>query len=157
MDAKQSLGEPRLLISRDALLHNAALVRKVIAPGTRICAVVKADAYGHGADIVIDALYNFSTDNLEAPAVDAVAVATVDEAEALPGSALPTFILRPVENGFVASQRTRIESAIRNGWTLTLCSPSAADDVARIALGLNKRASVQVMLDTGMSRTGAAP
>jgi alanine racemase len=157
MDANQSPGEPRLLISRDALLHNAALVRKALPPGTNVCAVVKADAYGHGAGIVVDALYNFSSDDLEAPAVDAVAVATVDEAEQLPGgTTLPVFIFRPIENGLIGPQRGRIESAIRNNWTLTLCSSSAADDVARIALSLGKRAGVQVMIDTGMARGGAA-
>lgn len=154
MDAKQTLGEPRLLISRDALLHNAAVLRRHLAPGTKICAVVKADAYGHGADLVVDALYNFSTDLTEGPFIDAMAVATVDEAEELPGTALQTFIFRPVENAFIGSQRSRIESAIRNGWVLTLCSPAAADDVARIAVGCGKRANVQVMIDTGMSRTG---
>jgi alanine racemase len=157
MDANASGGEARLLISRDALLHNASLVRKALPVGTKICAVVKADAYGHGADIVVDALYNFSSDELEAPAVDALAVATIDEAEQLPGgTALPVFIFRPIENGLIGPQRGRIEAAIRNNWTLTLCSPSAADDVARVALSLEKRASVQVMLDTGMARSGVS-
>jgi alanine racemase len=157
MDANQRPPEPRLLISRDALLHNASLIRKALPPGTKVCAVVKADAYGHGADIVVDALYNFSSDELEAPAVDALAVATIDEAEQLPGgTALPIFIFRPIENGLIGPQRARIEFAIRNNWTLTLCSPSAADDVARIALSLDKRAGIQVMLDTGMARSGVS-
>jgi alanine racemase len=157
MDAKQSLGAPRLLISRDALLRNAAIVRKSLPPGTKVCAVVKADAYGHGIDLVVDALYNFSTDELEGPAVDALAVATVDEAEQLPGgTALQTFIFRPVENSFVGSQRSRIETAIRSNWVLTVCSPSAAGDVARIAVALGKRCAVQVMVDTGMTRSGVA-
>src|SRR5690242_6402629 len=157
MDAKQSLGEPRLLISREALLHNAAIVRRSLPPETKVCAVVKADAYGHGVDLVVDALYNFSTDELEGPAVDALAVATVDEAEQLPGgTALQTFIFRPVENSFVGSQRRRIETAIRNNWILTVCSASAAGDVGRIAVALGKRSSVQVMVDTGMTRSGVA-
>jgi alanine racemase len=158
MDANQRRPpEPRLLISRDALLHNASIIRKALPVGTKVCAVVKADAYGHGADIVVDALYNFSSDDLEAPAVDALAVATIDEAGQLPGgTALPIFIFRPIENGLIGPQRSGIEAAIRNNWTLTLCSPSAADDVARIALSLNRRASIQVMLDTGMARSGVS-
>jgi alanine racemase len=154
MDAKLSLGEPRLLISRDALLHNAGIVRKSLPPETRICAVVKADAYGHGVDLVVDALYNFSTESIECPAVDALAVATVDEAEMLPATTLQTIIFRPVENSFVGSQRSRIETAIRNNWVLTLCSSSAADDVARIAVSVGRRAAVQIMVDTGMTRSG---
>jgi alanine racemase len=156
MDAKQSLGEPRLLISRDALLHNAALLRRTVGDAVRICAILKADAYGHGAELVADTLYNFSTDDLEGPAVDAFAVASIDEAEALPVTTLPVLIFRPVENIFLGRQRARLESAIRNGWVLTLCAASAADDIARIAVGCGKRALVQVMIDTGMSRSGVA-
>src|SRR5258706_3275359 len=90
---------------------------------------------------------------MEAPVGDALAVAPVDEAEFFPATSLQTIIFRPVENSFVASQRSRIETAIRNNWVLTLCSPFAASDVARIAVALEKRASVQVMLDTGMTRS----
>ena len=36
---------------------------------------------------------------------------------------------------------------------MTVCSSSAADDVARIATSIGKRASVQVMIDTGMTRS----
>jgi alanine racemase len=154
MDAKLSLGEPRVLVSRQALLHNASVVRKAVGPLVRICAMIKADAYGHGADIVADTLANFSTRKYEAPLVDALAVASIDEAERLPHTILPVYIFRPVENCFLGRQRSRIEQAIRNGWVMTICSGSAADDVARIATSIGKRAVVQVMLDTGMTRSG---
>jgi alanine racemase len=154
MDAKLSLGEPRVLVSRQALLHNASVVRKAVGPLVRICAMIKADAYGHGADIVADTLANFSTRKYEAPLVDALAVASIDEAERLPHTILPVYIFRPVENCFLGRQRSRIEQAIRNAWVMTVCSSSAADDVARIATSIGKRAVVQVMLDTGMTRSG---
>jgi alanine racemase len=156
MDAKLSLGEPRVLVSREALLHNASLCRRTVAPGVKICAMLKADAYGHGVDIVADTLANFSTRKYEAPLVDALAVASIDEAERLPATILPVYVFRPVENCFLGRQRARLEQAIRNGWVLTLCSASAADDLARIATSIGRRASVQVMLDTGMTRCGAA-
>ncbi|HEY7116110.1 MAG TPA: alanine racemase [Tepidisphaeraceae bacterium] len=157
MDAKISLGEPRVLVSRQALLHNASVVRKTVGPGVRVCAMIKADAYGHGADIVADTLANFSTRKYEAPLADALAVASIDEAERLPHTILPVYVFRPVENCFLGRQRSRIEQAIRNGWILTLCTGTAADDVARIAAGIGKRASVQVMVDTGMTRSGVTP
>src|SRR5882724_8491805 len=69
---KQTLGEPRVLISRSALLHNARVIRRAIGDGVRICAILKADAYGHGAAIVADTLCNFSADESAHPAVDAV-------------------------------------------------------------------------------------
>jgi alanine racemase len=154
MDAKLSLGEPRCLISRQALIHNAALLRRTVGPSVKICAIVKADAYGHGAEIVVDALCNYSTGDLEGPLVDALAVADLDEALQLPDVPLPLLVLRPVENAFLGRQRSRLEAAIVNGWSLTLASPAAADDLARIATACGQRANVQIKLDTGMGRAG---
>jgi alanine racemase len=154
MDAKHSLGEPRCLISRQALIHNAAVVRRTVGPEVKICAIVKADAYGHGAAIVADALCNYSTDELEGPLVDALAVADLDEAANLPEYPLPLLVLRPVENVFLGRQRSRLEMAVRGGWSLTLCSAAAADDLARIAAACGQRANVQIILDTGMARAG---
>src|SRR3954462_9742823 len=90
MDVKQSQAEPRLLISRAALLHNAAVIRRTVGANVKICAVVKADAYGHGAAIVVDTLCNFSTDeSSDTPTVDQLAVASIDEAAALPHVDVP--------------------------------------------------------------------
>ena len=98
MDAKHSLGEPRLLISRTALLHNARLLRSYLMSGVKLCAMIKADAYGHGATIVADALANLSdADPSGAPssAADQLAVATIDEAAQLPADvALPVTLMR---------------------------------------------------------------
>ena len=125
MDAKLSLGEPRVLVSRQALLHNASVVRKAVGPLVRICAMIKADAYGHGADIVADTLANFSTRKYEAPLVDALAVASIDEAERLPHTILPVYIFRPVENCFLGRQRSRIEQAILRRHLLQMNDPEA--------------------------------
>lgn len=154
MDAKEYLGEPRALISREALLQNAALLRHTIGENTRICAMIKADAYGHGADIVIDTLCNQAMLTLGRPAVDAVAVASIDEAGMLPAVNCPVIIFRPIENVYLGQQRMLLEAAIRNGWVLTICSASVAEDVARIAMQCQKQAIVQVMIDTGMTRSG---
>jgi alanine racemase len=154
MDAKYSLGEPRCLISRSAILHNVALIRSKIGPGVKICAVVKADAYGHDADILVDTLCNFTNNDTEPPVVDALAVADIDEAAALPPTDLPIFVLRPVENAYMGTQRSRLEAATENGWILTLASPAAADDLNRIALARGQRAGVQIMVNTGMNRAG---
>ena len=55
MDAKHSLGEPRVLVSGSALRHNLRLVRRELPHGPRICAIVKAEASGHGAATVAEA------------------------------------------------------------------------------------------------------
>jgi alanine racemase len=156
MDARDALGEPTAHISRSALLHNAAIVRRAVGPDVKICAIVKANAYGHDAELVTDALTNFSTDGSAAPAIDAFAVADLDEATSLPLVTQPVLILRPIENTFVGRQRTKIEHAIRNGWWLTIASATAADDVARIAMACGRRAQIHVMIDTGMNRAGVS-
>ena len=150
MDATHSLGQPRVLISRSALLHNARLMRKTLAPGVRMCAIVKADAYGHDAALAADVLTSPAAGDAR---VDALAVVTFDEAAALGKTRVPMFILRPVENVYIGRERERIEAAIL-GCTLTVGTIAAASDVARIALSLQKRASVQIMIDTGQSREG---
>ena len=154
MDAKDALGEPTAAISRSALIHNASLIRRAVGRAVKICAVVKADAYGHDASIVVDALANFSTNDFGVPSVDAFAVADLEEAIALPVVPQPVLILRPVENTFVGKQKSRIETAIRSGWWLTVASPTAADDIARIAVAMGKRAHLHIMVDTGMNRAG---
>ena len=167
MDAKHSLGEPRVLISRSALLHNARLIRRSVGGGgggdddggPRVCAIVKADGYGHGAALVADTLCNFADGAFGAagPAVDAVAVATIDEAANLPELNVPVVVFRPVENAYLGRQRHKLEAAIRAGWVLTVCNTPAADDLARLAVACGRRAMVQVMVDTGMTRSGVCP
>src|SRR3954462_10345930 len=116
LSLKQSQGTPRVLISRSDLLHNAKLIRRCVVPGVKICAVVKADAYGHGAEIVADALCNFSADDSDNPAVDQLAVASIDEAAQLPELTAPILVLRPIENAFLGAQRSAIELAIVCGF-----------------------------------------
>jgi alanine racemase len=136
------------------------VLRQHLAPGVKLCAMIKADAYGHGAGIVADALANLATEtnaaSVATPAADQLAVATIDEAAQLPADvALPVMVMRQVEHAFLGRQRSAIDLAIRRGWTLTLATPAAADDLARIAIAANRRAAVTVMIDTGMTRCGA--
>jgi alanine racemase len=147
-------GRPRLLINRRALLFNLRQIRSFVGEGVRVCAVVKAEAYGHGAAGVVDVLTNFYTPQMPAPAVDALAVASLAEGEVLPELEVPIFVLRPVECVYLGDNRAELEDALRRGFILSLISTAAVDDVARIADRLKVRASVQVVLDTGMTREG---
>lgn len=151
MDA--NLGEPRFILDSQALKTNLRTIRRHLAAEVKLCAVLKADAYGHGATLIASAI---AAAEAESPfqRVDQFAVATFDEAQQLDGFGKPIMLLRPVENAFLGRQREQIERAIVSGWTITLSRPTAADDVARIAMHLQKRASIQIMIDTGMSRCG---
>ena len=151
---RQTAGRPRLLVNRRALLSNVRKLRAAAGDSMRLCAVVKADAYGHGAAGVADVLTNFYTNDLPAPAADAFAVATIAEAEQLGDVEVPVMVLRPVECVYLGDNRQELEAAISRGFVLSIISAAAADDVARIAERLETRANVQIMLDTGMSREG---
>lgn len=159
-DLKRTAGQPRLIVRRESLLHNLRLLRDA-AHGQRVCGVVKANAYGHGVTGVADTLVNYYTDDQPAPAVDALAVATLAEAESLMVELgdleIPVFCMRPVENVYLGENRLELEGAVRRGVILSLISSSAVDDVARVAERLGLRAGVQVMLDTGMTREHCAP
>ena len=73
-------------VDLDAIGHNIAEVRRNVGDEVKICAVIKADAYGHGAVAVGRYLES---------AVEYFAVATVDEAIELreAGIRLPIIIL----------------------------------------------------------------
>ena len=66
-----------------ALRHNVSVARQ-LAPQSKIMAVVKANAYGHGAVTIAGALHS---------AVDALAVACIEEAVELRSAGITTPIL----------------------------------------------------------------
>jgi alanine racemase len=153
MDGSQPLEVPHARISQAALLHNMGLLRRSLRPGVKLCAILKANAYGHDAELVARALV--AGDGTSS--VDAIGVANIDEAASLPAVPVPVIIFRPVENTYLGQERRRIEWAIRAGWTLTICSAAAVGDVGRIAIAMDRRARIQVMIDTGMTRMDASP
>lgn len=155
MDANATLGQPRLLISTEALEQNLRVIRRHLEPSVQICAVVKADAYGHGATLIAEALARIE-ERTPFLKVDQFAVATIEEAATLARFKKPIMALRPIENVLLGQNRDLIELALRHNWTLTIATPSAADDIARLAIQCNCRGLVQVMLDTGMTRCGTS-
>ena len=64
----------KAVINLNVLTENALAVKNKLNNGVKFCAVVKADAYGHGACVVANALY---------PYVDCFAVALPEEGVAL--------------------------------------------------------------------------
>lgn len=131
-------------VDLDAVRRNVRALRAAVAP-TRLCAVVKANGYGHGAAAVGSAA-------LEAGA-DWLAVAHVDEAVALreAGIAAPVLVL--------SEPRTdEIEAAIATGARLTVYSSACVAAIAKSVRAQRTPAvPVHLKVDTGMHRVGAAP
>lgn len=142
-------GRPVLaVVDLDALAVNVRELRALIGRDVRLQAVVKANAYGHGAVPIARAVL--------ASGADSVAVATVDEAVQLRtgGIAGPLMVLGPIG---------RQERAWAIGHDLTIVVADAgfarglADD-ARMQLRKEEEpVPVHLKIDTGMRRFGAPP
>ena len=127
-------------VDLEAIGHNIAEVRKNVGSKVKICAVIKADAYGHGAVAVGKYLES---------AVDYFAVATVDEAIELreAGIRLPVIILSYVSP-------SRYDEVVKYDVTQTVYSLETARLLSEEAVKQGRTAKAHVALDTGMSRIG---
>ena len=132
-------------INLSALVHNVRQIRGLLAPTTAIMAVVKADAYGHGAIDVARTIL--------AEGVEWLAVATVPEGIELrqAGIVAPILVLG------VVNDRLQVQAIAKWDLQLTLCSIEQAIWLSKSAATLQLTAPIPVhlKLDTGMSRLGA--
>jgi alanine racemase len=125
-------------IDSEALSHNLQAARQW-APRSRVMAVIKANAYGHGLIAVARAL---------AETTDAFAVARVDEGLALraAGIATPTVLLEGVFD------REQLEAAAGANFELVVHTLEQIDLLRAAAAGA--RFKVWLKLDSGMNRLG---
>jgi alanine racemase len=133
-----------LEISRSALIHNVQQVRRYVAPQCQLLAVVKANAYGHGAIGVAPIL-------LEA-GVDRLAVATLSEAIELreAGIQAPILVL-----GYTPAWLA--PEAVAYGITTTVFDAETTRALAQAAAAAGRQARIHVKVNTGMNRLGIAP
>ncbi|HEY4152255.1 MAG TPA: alanine racemase, partial [Pseudolysinimonas sp.] len=125
-------------IELDALRSNFATLRERVVPA-RVMAVIKADAYGHGAELVARTLSDAGAEWL--------GVADLDEAFALrrAGVATPTLAwLHGPSADFAAAVGADIDLGV-----------SSLDQLERAAAA--GQAVVQLKVDSGLSRNGIAP
>lgn len=127
-------------INLDAIFYNMCEIKKRLNPGVKIAAVIKADAYGHGALPVAKAIYKEA---------DWFAVSNMEEALELRQCGIEKPILTL---GYTAPQQ--LPEAIQNEITLTLCDRESAEEISAAAQQLGKTALVHIKVDTGMGRIG---
>lgn len=142
-----NLPSPRptwLEIDTDALAGNVRALRAIVGPDRQLFAVVKANAYGHGAEIIGPAAL--------AAGADRLAVATLGEAVALrqAGVGAPILLLGYTP-GYLGEELLRWELAA------TLYDIETARQWSAAAAGAGKQIAVHVKVDTGMHRLGLAP
>lgn len=129
----------RALIRLGALKHNFNFIRSA-APGAKIMAVIKANAYGHGMVAVAKNL----------PDVDAFAVARVSEAIELRENGIDATVVLLAGVLDEDELRTAIE------WNLQLVVHSP-EQVELLNACSNGAVSIWTKFDTGMNRLGFPP
>ncbi|HVA69702.1 MAG TPA: alanine racemase [Acidimicrobiales bacterium] len=130
-------------ISASAIAHNVRALKTIMGDAL-LCAVVKANAYGHGAPLAARAALEGGADSL--------AVALVDEGIELreAGVSAPVLLLAEVP-------ASSVPDALEHSLTLTIGSLEGAKAAAASAEKLGGRHRVHVKVDTGMRRMGVAP
>ena len=131
-----------MTIDLDALLHNIREIRSHLDPVTALWAVIKCDAYGHGAAPIA----RFLEDQ---DAVFGFALATVDEARELRsfGIKKPLLVL-----GFTNEEE--YASMINQDIMPTLFSLPMARAFSHAAIECGKSGLFHLKVDTGMGRIG---
>jgi alanine racemase len=127
-------------IDLDALRHNLNVVRQR-APNSRIMAVIKANAYGHGLIAVAQALEG----------ADAFAVARVDEGLALRKAGIHGDVVL-LEGVF---DRDQLDAAAQANFAMVVHTPEQIELLRHS--GTQRRFKVWLKLDSGMNRLGFKP
>lgn len=127
-----------------ALAANTTALKNLIGSTSSLCAVVKADAYGHGALAVARRAL--------ATGASSLAVALVNEGTELrkAGFSVPILVLGPTPTELASV-------AVDYDLTTTVFSPEGGKALSDAARALGKKARIHLKIDTGMGRIGIKP
>jgi alanine racemase len=142
-DTRQ-LAPARAIVDLDAIARNYGFLRKRVGVGRALYAVVKADAYGHGAAAVARRLAEEGADRF--------AVAHTEEGMALRRAGIGGEILL-----LSHAEPSDLSRQLAYGLTPTLYDRSQAEAVVLASRDLSERLRVHLELDTGMARAGIRP
>lgn len=131
-------------INLDNLRFNLNNIKNLLEEDIKVCGVIKADAYGHGAVEVAKLL--------EKEKVDYLAVARTAEGIELRQNGITLPILNL---GYTPDEA--FEDSIKNKITMTVYSLETAQKLNEIAKSLGEKACVHVKIDSGMTRIGFQP
>jgi len=130
-----------LEINLDAIAHNVKKIRQIVGENTQIIAVVKANAYGHGAIEVSETLLENG--------VTMLGVGVIEEGIVLreAGIKAPILICGITMND-------QLKPLVMYNLTATVCDLKAVKTLSRIANKKKKKVRVHIKIDTGMGRLG---
>ena len=128
-------------INLDAVAHNVRVAKAHLKPGTKLCAVVKADAYGHGAvRVAQEAARN---------GADFMAVALLQEAVQLRDAGIDTPILV-----LGAMLPDVADIVVHYDISHAVFDEERLYALNEAALRQHKQAKIHIKIDTGMHRIG---
>ncbi len=128
-------------VNLDNVAYNIQQIKKLTNEDTKIMAMVKADAYGHGFLEV--------SKTLLANGADCLAVAFLDEAKQLRrfGVEAPILILGHTPYQWV-------QDLVDLDITQTVYQYEMAEVISQVAAASNKQVNIHIKVDTGMTRIG---
>ncbi|MCK6458998.1 MAG: alanine racemase [Planctomycetes bacterium] len=131
-------------IDLDALTSNLNRVRSLAGEGKGVMAIVKANAYGHGAVPIAW--------HLASQGVNALGVGDSEEAMELrrAGISIPILVLGTIIPG-------ELSDVVDHDIAVTVHSSERVRRLGREALRAGRPVSVHLKVDTGMGRLGCAP
>ncbi|MDD6400077.1 MAG: alanine racemase [Lachnospiraceae bacterium] len=127
-------------IDMDNLRFNLFQMKKRVKPDMKVLAVIKADAYGHGAVEIAKRIGDIA---------DYYGVATIDEAIELRNAGIDTPILII---GYTDS--SDYKKLIKYDITQTVYDVEECKKMSDLAVSMGQKVKVHIKVDTGMSRIG---
>jgi len=128
-------------INLEYLAQNVKAIKKLVNKNVKLLAVVKADAYGHGAVMVAPTML--------ASGVDILGVASIDEGLNLRDSKITCDILV-----LGAAPVWSFESAVENDITISIFSQEHIQAAKQAFERTGQKVKAHIKLDTGMNRIG---
>lgn len=131
-------------IDLNAIEHNLKTIKKKLGNRTKVLAIVKADAYGHGAVR--------TSQTLVKNGIDMLGVAYPEEGIELRENNIntPILVLNPVLSG-------QIENVIKYSLGVTVCCLDIANELSKTATKCKRNVKVHIEVDTGMGGAGLYP
>ena len=128
-------------INLEYLAQNVKAIKKLVNKNVKLLAVVKADAYGHGAVMVAPTML--------ASGVDILGVASIDEGMSLRDSNITCDILV-----LGAVPVWSFESAVQNDITISIFSQEHIQAARQSFERTGQKIKAHIKVDTGMNRIG---
>lgn len=128
-------------IDLSALRHNFRTMKNLVGPMTTVCAVIKADAYGHGIEHVALAL--------QREGAEWMGVTSTDEGAQIRDAGVNTRVL--LMTGFWHGEEDEV---VGRNLTPSVWDPWQVDSLQQTAAKRNTKARLHLKVDTGMTRFG---